>query len=132
MIDIIYKTVMPSHLKKLQIILKIKSLMFQVIFIFSDWILIKQSFFLHPFLLLVETDFRKILPGRTSNFLLSRAWWRELGGEFWMGRGMSKNASNHYIFWECERHKSEKIFHTWWNVNVWEKLQQAFWREIKP
>ena len=36
MIDIIYKDVKPSHLKKLQIIQHIKNLMFQVIFIFSD------------------------------------------------------------------------------------------------
>ena len=36
MVDIIYKTVKPSHLKKLQIIQNIKNLMFQVIFIFSN------------------------------------------------------------------------------------------------
>ena len=52
MIDIIYKTVEPSHLKKSRIIQNIKSLMIQVIFILSDWILI-------PFLLLGETDFWK-------------------------------------------------------------------------
>ena len=42
MIDVIYKIVKPSHLKKLQIIQSINNLMFQVFFIFSDWILIKQ------------------------------------------------------------------------------------------
>ena len=36
MIDIIYKAVKPSLLKKLQTIQNIKNLMFQVIFIFSD------------------------------------------------------------------------------------------------
>ena len=36
MIDIIYKTVKPSHLKKLQIIQNIKNLVFQVIFIFYN------------------------------------------------------------------------------------------------
>ena len=36
MVDIIYKTVKPSHLKKLQIIQNIKNLMSQLIFIFSD------------------------------------------------------------------------------------------------
>ena len=36
MIDFIYKTVTPSHLKKLQILEKIKSLMLQIIFVFSD------------------------------------------------------------------------------------------------
>ena len=58
MVDIIYKTVKPSPLKKLQVIQNIKNLMFQVIFIFSDWILTNHSF-LHPFLLFGETDFRK-------------------------------------------------------------------------
>ena len=42
MIDIIYKTVKPSHLKQLQIIKNIKNPMFQIIFIFFDLILIKQ------------------------------------------------------------------------------------------
>ena len=41
MIDIIYKTVKPSHLKKIQIIQNINNLMFQIIFIFFEWILIK-------------------------------------------------------------------------------------------
>ena len=41
MIDIIYKTAKPSHLKKLQTIQNINNLMLHVIFIFSDWILIK-------------------------------------------------------------------------------------------
>ena len=36
LIDIIHKTVKPSHLEKLQIIQNINNLMFQVIFIFSD------------------------------------------------------------------------------------------------
>ena len=36
LIDIIYKIVKPSHLKKLQIIQNIKNLMLQVIFIFFD------------------------------------------------------------------------------------------------
>ena len=36
MIDIIHKTVKPSHWKKLQIKQNIKNLILQVIFIFSD------------------------------------------------------------------------------------------------
>ena len=36
LINIIHKTVKPSHLEKLQIIQNISKLMFQVIFIFSD------------------------------------------------------------------------------------------------
>ena len=42
LIDIIYKTVRPSHLEKLKTIQNVNKLMFQVIFIFSDWILIEQ------------------------------------------------------------------------------------------
>ena len=34
--DIIYKTVKPLHLEKLEIIQNVNSLMFQVVFIFSD------------------------------------------------------------------------------------------------
>ena len=54
--------------------------------------------FLHPFLLLGEVDFQKKLPGGMSNFPLPRPWWQELGGEFWVGRGMSKNSLNQCIF----------------------------------
>ena len=36
MIDFIYKTIKPPHLKKLQVMQNIKNLMFQVICIFSD------------------------------------------------------------------------------------------------
>ena len=42
MVDIIYKTLKSSHLKKLQIIENINNLMFQIIFIFSERLLIKQ------------------------------------------------------------------------------------------
>ena len=42
LIDIIPKIVKPLHLEKLQIMQNIYKLMFQVNFIFSDWILIKQ------------------------------------------------------------------------------------------
>ena len=42
---------------------------------------------------------------------------------------MSKNAFNQCIFQECELGKFQKCSHTWWNIAVWEKIQQAFWRE---
>ena len=42
LIDIIYKTIRPSDLKKLQIIQNIINLVFQVISIFSNSILIKE------------------------------------------------------------------------------------------
>ena len=63
LIDIIHKTVKPSHLEKLQITQNINKLMFQVIFIFSDWILIKQIIVSFTPFVLGETDFEKILPG---------------------------------------------------------------------
>ena len=130
MMDMIYKTGKLSHLKKLQIIQNIKNLIFKVIFIFSDWILIKQilvSF--TPFCCWGKQIFERMLPGGMSNFLLPRVWWQELGGEFWVGRGMNKNSSNQCIFLGCELHKFEKFSHKWWNIKVWEKSQQAFWRE---
>ena len=52
LISIIYKPVKASHLEKLQIIENINNLLFQILFIFSDWILIKQIIvFSTPFLL---------------------------------------------------------------------------------
>ena len=73
MIDIIYKTVKLSHLKKLLVILDINNLMSQVIFIFSDLILKKQ-------IIVSSTSFgfwekqisKKTLPGGMSSFLLDR------------------------------------------------------------
>ena len=62
LIDIIYKTVKPSHLKQLQIVQNINELMFQAILIFSDWILIKQIIVSFTLFVLGETDFQKILP----------------------------------------------------------------------
>ena len=60
MIDIIHKTAKPSNLQKLESIQNIKNLMFQVIFIFF-WMNFDKAnhSFLHPFLLLEETDFLK-------------------------------------------------------------------------
>ena len=64
MIDIIYKTAKPSHFKKLEIIQNINNLMFKVIFIFSDWILIKQTIVSStPFCCWGEQIFKKMLPG---------------------------------------------------------------------
>ena len=68
LIDIIHKTVKPSHLQKLQIIQNINKLMFQVIFIFSDWILIKKIIVSSIHFVLGETDFPK-----TSTW--SFEWW---------------------------------------------------------
>ena len=61
LIDIIHITVKPSHLEKLQIIQNTNKLMFQVIFIFSDWILIKEIIVFSTAFVLGERDFQKIL-----------------------------------------------------------------------
>ena len=63
MIDIIYKTVKPSHSEKLQIIENKNNLMFQFIFTFFDK---TNHSFLHPFMLVGLTDFQKTLPGDLS------------------------------------------------------------------
>ena len=87
MIDIIYKTVKPSHLKKLQIIQNIKNLMFQAIFIFSDLILIKQIIVSStPFCCWGKQIFERMLPGGMSNFLLLGRDDRNLGASFEWGR----------------------------------------------
>ena len=105
MVDIIYKTVKPSHLKKLQIL-------FQAIFIFSDWILIKQIIIPStPVYCWGKEIFEKMWYERMSNSLLPRAWSQELGREVWVGRSLSKNYSNQCIFYVYELHKSENFSH---------------------
>ena len=69
LIDIIQKIVKPSHLEKLQMIQNINKLLFQVIFIFSDSILIKKIIVSSTHFVLGETDFQKILPGVLSGGL---------------------------------------------------------------
>ena len=69
LIDIIHNIVKPSHSEKLQIIPNINKLIFQIILIFSDWILIKQIIVSSTLFVLGETDFQKILPGVLSGGL---------------------------------------------------------------
>ena len=69
LIDIIYKTVKPSNLEKLQIIKNINKLIFQVAFKFFDWILIKQIIVSSTPFVFGETDFQNILPGVLSGGL---------------------------------------------------------------
>ena len=134
MIDIIYKTVKLSHLKQLQVIQKIKYLMFQAIFVFSDWILIKKIIVSSgPFCCWRKQIFKKMLPGGMSNFALPRAWWKEPGGEFWVGRDMSKNVSNQCIFYECELHNSKTFFpHIVEYKCLRENSTSILEKEIKP
>ena len=104
-----------SYLEKLQIIQNINNLMFQVIFIFSDWSLINQIIaFATPFC----------------------CWWKHFFKifylEIWVGRGawvkmprfnvFSRNVTNIYF----------KIFSTRSRIHKFEKIQQTFWRDIKP
>ena len=72
MIDNIYKIVKPSRLKNLQSIENTKSLVSQVIFIFSDWILVKQIMIFSTSLRCWEKQVSKMLPGGMSYFLLPR------------------------------------------------------------
>ena len=132
LIDTNDKTVKLSHLKKLQIIQSIKNLMSQVIFIFSHYSLTKQIIVCSiPFHCWRKQIFERMQPEGMRNFLLPSAWWQELGDEFCVGRGMSKNSLNQCIFYKCELHKFENFSHILWNIKVWEKIQQAFLREIK-
>ena len=66
LIDIIYKTVKPSHFEKLQIIQNANKVMFQVIFIFSGWIFIEEIIASSIPFASEKTDFQKILSGVLS------------------------------------------------------------------
>ena len=61
--------------------------------------------FLHFFPLFGNQIFERMVPGAMSIFFLPRTRWQELGDKFWVGRGMSTNASSQYIFSECKPHK---------------------------
>ena len=104
LIDIIHKTVKPSHLKQLQIMQNITKLMFQVILIFSDWILIKQ--------IIVFSKYS--------------TWSFDWGNGAWLKihrfNAFSRNVKT--INW--------KICPTHGGTYKLEKIQWAFWREIKP
>ena len=116
LIQIIYKAVKLSHSEKLKIIQNINKLILQVIFIFSDWILIKQ-----------------IIVSSTPLFLVLR------------GNRFSKNCT--WIFdWGTGARVKMHRFNSFSNVNTVnrknfpthggiyksEKIEQSFWREIKP
>ena len=112
--DIIYKTVKRSYSEKLQIIHNINNLMFQVIFQFSDCILIKQIIVFSTPPCLGETDFQKIFPGVLRE---------ELGHELKMHRcnAFSMNVDTINL----------KRFPTHGVICKLEKIQQAFLKEIE-
>ena len=114
LIDIIHKLVKPSYLEKLQIIQNINKLMFQVIFIFSDWILIKQIIVSSTTFALGETDFQKILLGV---FEWETGAWVKLH----RFNAFSRNVNT----------VNSKNFPKHGGINKSEKIQQTFWREMK-
>ena len=114
----IHKTVKPSHLEKLQIIKNISKLLLQVIFIFSDWILIKRIIVFSTPFILGETDFQK----------RSRVYYRE----FRVGTGAWVKIQWFNAFSTNMNTINWKIFATHGGVYNLEKIQQALWREIKP
>ena len=70
LIDIVYKIVAKAiKFRKIPIVSNGNKLIFQVIFIFSDWILIEQIIASSTPSVLGETDFQKILPGVLSGGL---------------------------------------------------------------
>ena len=116
LIEIIYKTVKPSHLGKLQIIQNIDKLMLQVIFIFSDWILIKQ-------IIVSSTSLFLALGG--NRFSKNCTWSFEWRTGAWVKMHRLNSFSNvNTINW--------KYFPTHGGICKSVKIEQAFWREIKP
>ena len=95
LIDIIHKTVEPSHLKKLQIIHKkwnnLNKLMFQVILIFSDWIWIKQ--------MIVSSTL----------FVLGETWETKAWVKIHRFNASSRNVKTI---------KLKNVSHTWWNIQI--------------
>ena len=69
LIDIIYKTVNPSHLEKLQLKQNVNKLIFPVIFVFSDWIFIEQIIASSTPSVLGENNFQNLPPGVLSGGL---------------------------------------------------------------
>ena len=101
-----YKSVI---FRKLHIIL-----MFQVVFIFSDWILIAQTSFLHPF----HFGGKRFSTNSTWTFEWGTGVWRKVH----RFNAFSRNA----------KEINQKNFPTHGGIYKLEKIQQAFWREIKP
>ena len=115
MIDIIYKTLKVPHPEKLQFIQNIKNLMFQVIFIFSDWIFIKQ-------IIVFSTPFC-CWGNRFSN---NYAWNFEWGMGAWVKMPRSNAFSRNMNTIKLN------VFSTHSTIYTLKKIQHAFLRETKP
>ena len=109
LIDIIHKTIKPSHLEKLQIIQNINKIMFLVIFIFSDWIFWLK--FPPPVLSWGKQIFRK--------FCL----------EFWVGNWAWVKMNIFNTFYGNVNTLNWNIFPT--HGGTYNKIRRAFWREMK-
>ena len=104
--------------------------MFQVIFIFPDWVLLKQIIVSSSLLCFGGKIFEKMLPGGRlislclgwdDKNLRARKRRRERAkGEAWVK--MSR-------FNVISRNVNINIKISPTNIQVWEKIQQAFWRE---
>ena len=76
----------------------IDNLISQVIFVYSDWILIKKIIFSPiSFRCWGKQIFEIILSEGMSNFLLPRVWWQELEDDFCVERDISQNVLIQYI-----------------------------------
>ena len=119
LIDIIHKTVRPSHLEKLQIIENINKLIFQVIFIFSDWLLINQ-------IIVFSTPFALGGNRFSKNSACSFEWITGAWVKMYRFDAFFRSVNSKYQLWTAN------IFPTYGGICKSEKIQQAFWREIKP
>ena len=120
LIDIIHKTVKPSHLEKLQIIQNVNKLMFQVIFVFSDWTLLKKIIFSF-------TQWVKQFSNPPSSWgkQIFKNFYLEFSAGDW---GMSKNASLN-VFSRNVNTINWKIFPTYGGINKSKKIQQILERD---
>ena len=101
--------------------------MFLVIFIFSDWVMIKQIIVSStPFYCWGKQIFERMLPGGMSNSFCLGLDDKNLGASFEWREAWVKMPRIHFL---GERDKFEYFPHTLRNIKVWEKIQQAFWRE---
>ena len=116
LIEFIHKTIKPLHLEKLKIIQHINKLMFYAIFIFSDWILIKQ-------IIVSSTPLFLALGG--NRFTKNCTWSFEWRTRAWVKMHRFNSFSNANTI-------NSKFFPTHGRICKSEKIEQAFWREIKP
>ena len=104
-------------LEKSQIIQNINILMFKVIFIFFNWILIKQ----------ITVSSIPFCPGE---WIISSCMVGDdkiLGGNFWLGSGTWVKLSRFNAFSANANTRNLKIFpKPGWNIQVWQNIQQEF------